>query len=192
MGVSLVVMLSGSSTRFGSNKLFAKYKGKMLYETALLQAINSGAEPIIVVTAYQEILDDCRRHHPDIVPVNNSRPELGISESVKLGLEAAIREAQGELSGCGFLVGDQPFLRAHTVRDLFQTFSENPDKICMLSDGEKTGNPVIFPRSFFRELLHLEGDHGGKSIAVRYPEDILKIPAAKEELTDIDIREQLP
>lgn len=54
--------------------------------------------------------------------------------------------------------------------------------------GTKTGNPCIFSREYYQELMEITGDKGGKQIINRHPEDVtyFKIEDARE-LQDIDI-----
>lgn len=53
--------------------------------------------------------------------------------------------------------------------------------------GTKTGNPCIFSRKYYQELMEITGDKGGKQIINRHPDDVvyLEIKDARE-LVDID------
>lgn len=217
MTISLVLMLSGRSRRFGANKLLARYQGKPLYQIALAQAKESGADHITVVTCYEEIRDYCEKIYPWMDLVHNDHPERGISESLKLGLRremgaemGAVTEAETEVvslsgeartvcsdgccfpDGCCFLVGDQPLLSAISLQNLLSAFRSNPEKICLLSDGHHEGNPAVFPRWLYGELLSLEGDKGGKAVARRHPETVLRILTGNQgELFDVDYMDDL-
>lgn len=54
--------------------------------------------------------------------------------------------------------------------------------------GEQTGNPCIFSKKYYRELMEITGDKGGKQIIKRYPEDVtyLKISDEREQ-QDVDV-----
>ena len=54
---------------------------------------------------------------------------------------------------------------------------------------EREGNPVIFPKILFEELMELEGDKGGKRIAKEHPEMIYKVYVTEQELSDMDYQE---
>lgn len=192
MTISLVLMLSGRSRRFGANKLLARYQGKPLYQIALAQAKESGADHITVVTCYEEIRDHCEKSYPWMDLVHNDHPERGISESLKLGLRREVGSHSACPDGCCFLVGDQPLLSAISLQNLLSAFRSNPEKICLLSDGHHEGNPAVFPRRLFGELLSLEGDKGGKAVARRHPEAILRILTGNRgELFDVDYMDDL-
>lgn len=53
--------------------------------------------------------------------------------------------------------------------------------------NNKTGNPCIFSRKYYQELMKITGDKGGKQIINRHPDDVvyLEIKDARE-LVDID------
>lgn len=215
MKVSLVLMLSGKGERFGENKLLAKFQGEPLFQIAFGQAAGSGADHVTVVTGYEKIISFCKNHYPQMSIVKNLYPKRGISESLKLGLKEEMGRCAGRErsilmggdfcekrhmreiypdipDGCCFLVGDQPLLKAATLRKMFSAFRKAPDRIYLLSDGKHEGNPAIFPCTYYPGLLSLKGDSGGKRIADRYPEKIARIMAEDVfEMKDIDTREDL-
>lgn len=182
MRVSLVLMVSGFGKRYGANKLLEPFCGKPLFCWALEQAKKSGADHVTVVTAHEEIRKEVLQNYPTNTLVWNEHPKHGISESLKLGL---MQEQESE--GCCFLVGDQPLLGAGSLERLLNVFRNHPDKICCCFDGKRRGSPVIFPSKYYKELLALEGDCGGKAVMRHHPENILEVAVArKEELVDID------
>ena len=58
-------------------------------------------------------------------------------------------------------------------------------------DG-KRGNPVVWSRRFFPELMALDGDVGARHLIGRYPEAVAEVPVADSAaLTDVDTPEAL-
>ena len=58
-------------------------------------------------------------------------------------------------------------------------------------DG-KRGNPVVWSRRFFPELIALEGDVGARHLIGRYPEAVAEVPLDDaRRLTDVDTPEAL-
>jgi molybdenum cofactor cytidylyltransferase len=58
-------------------------------------------------------------------------------------------------------------------------------------DG-KRGNPVVWARRFFPELMALDGDIGARHLIGRYPEAISDVPlTGTAALTDVDTPEAL-
>lgn len=179
--IALVVMASGFGKRYGTNKLLEFFCGKKLYQYVLELVADSEASPIIVVTRFQEIKEYILNHYPEIQVVWNTHPESGISESLRLGLNAA-----GEVDGCCFMVCDQPLFKKESLSNLLQKFQENSYSIIACNDGIRRGNPVIFPYQFLGELMELTGDQGGRQVILRHKEKLLEIAVYPEELMDID------
>ena len=92
-------------------------------------------------------------------------------------------------AGCCFMVCDQPLLQKQSLQKLFESFYRNPEGIHMCVTKEREGNPVIFPKILFEELMALEGDKGGKRIAKEHPEMIYKVYVTEQELSDMDYQE---
>jgi molybdenum cofactor cytidylyltransferase len=70
-----------------------------------------------------------------------------------------------------------------------------PDKGALIAvpsiDG-KRGNPVVWSRRFFPELMAVEGDVGARHLISRYSEAIVEVPlTGNAALTDIDTPEAL-
>lgn len=52
----------------------------------------------------------------------------------------------------------------------------------------KTGNPCIFSRKYFEELMELEGDVGGKRVIRKHRDDTSVLDVLDErELVDVDV-----
>ena len=58
-------------------------------------------------------------------------------------------------------------------------------------DGQR-GNPVVWSRRFFPDLMAIEGDIGARHLIGSYPEAVAEVPVAGEAaLTDVDTPESL-
>ena len=58
--------------------------------------------------------------------------------------------------------------------------------------GGKHGNPVLFARRFFPEILAIEGDVGAKHLLAQWPELVCEVEAGDDApLIDIDTPEAL-
>ena len=119
MDLGLVIMAAGAGRRFGGGKLLAEFGGRPLYVRALEAAPPGVFARTAVVTAIEPMLTMARES--GFLPVVNDRPALGVSRTIRLGLEAV-----GDCGGVMFLAADQPLLRPETVARLARTFAENP------------------------------------------------------------------
>ena len=185
MKIGCVVMAAGEARRFGGDKLAAQVGGKSLLLRALEAVPAERCTAVAVVARRPDFLALAASF--GFLPVENNRPDLGLSRTVRLGLEAL-----GDCRGAMFLAADQPLLRRASVERALDTFEEHPDRIAALACGGRRGNPCVFPASLFPELLALEGDTGGSAVIRRHADLLLLVDTPAEELADVDTPDQLP
>lgn len=162
---------------------------------------------ITVVTRYREILDYCSSI-PDCHAVLSPDSEKGISYTIKAGIMAVqeqkkkngVRQKKQEKSSgvsqnsaeteeyYMFAVADQPYLKSQSVIKLIDKVLENTGNeqlVVSLRCGAAVGNPCVFNSSLIPQLLSLEGDKGGRSVAKKHDCVYVDIADASE-LMDID------
>lgn len=197
--IHIIYMAAGNSRRFGSNKLFYELDGKPMYRHLLERLIeikdrynklksDSPVIDITVVTRYREILDYCSSI-PDCHAVLSPDSEKGISYTIKAGIMAVQEQKKtGMQDYYMFAVADQPYLKNQSVIKLIDNVLENKENkrlVFSLRCGDAVGNPCVFHSSLIPQLLSLEGDKGGRSVAKKY--DCVYVNIADErELMDID------
>lgn len=180
--IGCVIMASGLSKRFGSNKLMADFRGKPMIQRAL-DVTESLFSRRVVVTRHEPVAALCRQRGIDVVL--HDLPER--SDTVRLGLEAL-----GDLDGCMFLPGDQPLLRRETVALLLERWKEQPDRIIRPAYEGQAGSPVLFPAWAFPELLNLPEGKGGGVVMKNHPQAVRCVCVADPlELADADTPEML-
>ena len=184
MELGCVVMAAGASRRFGTNKLLEKLGGIPLYRRALEAVPRNVFSAVCVVTACRPMADLAAAMGFEVIC--NDRPELGISHTIQLGLEA--------LSGCDgvlFMTADQPLLTEDGIRAVAEAFGAQPDFITAAASGGVRGNPCLFPRALFPALLELEGDRGGSGIIRDHPHLLRTVELPARELADADTAQDL-
>lgn len=197
--IHIIYMAAGNSRRFGSNKLFYELDGKPMYRHLLERLVeikdrynklksDSPVIDITVVTRYREILDYCACIQ-DCHAVLSPDSEKGISYTIKAGIMAVQEQKKtGMQDYYMFAVADQPYLKSQSVIKLIDKVLENTGKeqlVFSLRCGTAVGNPCVFHSSLIPQLLSLEGDKGGRSVAKKH--DCVYVDIADEsELMDID------
>lgn len=197
--IHIIYMAAGNSRRFGSNKLLYELDGKPIYRHLLDHLVeikdrynklksDSPVIDITVVTRYREVLDYCACI-PDCHAVLSPDSEKGISYTIKAGIMAVQEQKKtGMQDYYMFAVADQPYLKSQSVIKLIDKVLENKENIRLvfsLRCGDAVGNPCVFHSSLISQLLSLEGDKGGRSVAKKY--DCVYVDIADElELMDID------
>lgn len=185
---AIVILAAGAGSRFGGDKLGALVKNKPLYMHTLERMKGFGSFPAYVVTGSGEIAEQAEKL--GIVPVWNREPELGISRSLNLGLARALGDVP-DLEGVLFSVCDQPGMSASTIQQIFNTGARHPGAVVCAGNGSRCGNPVLWDRKYFPELMELSGDRGGRQVMKRHAGSLKIVQAGPEELKDIDRREDL-
>lgn len=116
MKISIVILASGFSKRFGSNKLLYKIDNVTLIEK-VFKSISMFHNEVVVVSTYEEIELLAKQYHYDYIKNNN--PQNGISESVKLGTKHFINS-----DAILFMMGDQPFILKESIEKMFDEVNE--------------------------------------------------------------------
>lgn len=181
MRIGCVILASGESVRFGSNKLLADFGGKPML-THLLDALPSGLQCVVVtrseaVRALAEAQGlPCILHH---------LPE--VRDTIRLGLEAL-----SGTQGCLFCVGDQPLLTRETLQKVLAEYAAYPDSIVRAAFEGREGNPAIFPPTLYGELCELREGEAGVTVIRRHADRVRTVEAGfAEELTDADTPDTL-
>ena len=188
--VAAVILAAGRSTRMGGpNKLLAEIGGRPLVRIAAEEALASRARPVIVVTGHQRDKVEAALAGLDVKLVHNPDFAEGLSTSLKSGLAAVPAEADGAV----ICLGDMPQVRAELIDRLIAAFDPERGALVVVPtiDG-KRGNPVVWSRRFFAELMALEGDVGARHLIGRYPEAVTEVPLTDTAaLIDVDTPEAL-
>jgi molybdenum cofactor cytidylyltransferase len=172
--VAAIVLAAGRSTRMGGpNKLLAEIDGKPLVRIVTEQALESKASDVIIVTGHQA--DEVRKalQGLKVAFVHNPDFAQGLASSVKAGIAAVPEKADGAV----ICLGDMPLVDAHLIDRLVETFA--PDRGSLIavpvSDGRR-GNPVLWSRRFFNELMTLDGDTGARHLIAKHGEAVAEVP----------------
>jgi molybdenum cofactor cytidylyltransferase len=182
--IGCLIMAAGNAERFQSNKLAAEYEGKPLIRRAL-EAVPAGLFSVVtVVTQYPEV--EAMAEEFGFSHLRNRHPDWGISYTIRLGTEA--------MYGCDaivYMVSDQPLLEQQSVALVVSQWQAHRECIVGAGHNGKRGNPCIFPREFFPELMALREDSGGNQVIRAHADRLLLAEIPQRELTDVDTRKAL-
>lgn len=218
--ISCIIMASGMSKRFGTNKLLASFNNNTLFENAINISRFADFYETLAVTRHDELVQICEREH--IHCIKHNMPYR--NDMVRLGVSRILKETNRHKSCCTqgilFLPSDQPLITKTSLQLLCLLFIyynssyfacnstdkssnannnyfnnnniNNNNKICRLAFNENAGAPVIFPECYYNELLTLPQGKGGGFIAKKHPAQVVLVPAQDEyELYDIDTPDDL-
>jgi molybdenum cofactor cytidylyltransferase len=189
--VAAVILGAGRSTRMGGpNKLMEKIGGRPLLRMAVEEALASRARPVIVVTGHQRERVEEALAGLKVQLVHNPDFASGLSTSLKAGLAALPAEG---VDGAIVCLGDMPQVRATLIDRLIGAFDPERGALVVVPTIEgKRGNPVVWSRRFFPELMALEGDVGARHLIGRYSEAVTEVPVTDAAaFVDVDTPEAL-
>jgi molybdenum cofactor cytidylyltransferase len=171
--VAAIVLAAGRSTRMGGpNKLLAELSAKKLVRIVTEQALASKAAEVIVVTGHQAELVEQALSGLDVRFVRNPDFAGGLASSVKAGIAAVSEHADGAV----VCLGDMPLVSSGLLDRLIDTFE--PDRgnliVVPVADGRR-GNPVLWSRRFFKELMTLDGDIGARHLIAKHAEAVAEV-----------------
>lgn len=98
--------------------------------------------------------------------VPNPRYMEGMGTSLAAGVAALGQDVQGVL----IMLGDEPAVSAHIVVELVGAHLANRKAVTIARYGTQFGPPTLFSAQAFPLLKALEGDTGGKQLAMQHPE----------------------
>jgi len=188
--IAALVLAAGRSTRMGgSNKLLAEIGGRPLVRIAAEQALVSRAKPVIVVTGHERERVEAALKGLPVRLVHNPDFAQGLGGSLRAGIAAVPAEADGAI----VCLGDMPQVDAALIDRLIAAFAPEQGALAVMPtiDG-KRGNPVLWSRRFFPDLMAIEGDVGARHLISRYAEAVVEVPVTgKAALVDVDTPEAL-
>jgi molybdenum cofactor cytidylyltransferase len=186
--VAALVLAAGRSSRFASgNKLLERVGGEAIVARVARAAIESGADPVVVVTGFDaprvaEAVGDL-----DLIIAHNPAYAEGMSASLRAGLAALPADRDGAL----ILLGDMPEIAASDLAALIAAFAGR-DSICVPVLRGWGGNPILWGAAFFAEIEALTGDAGAKSLIARHADRVIEVPAGSPGIfADIDTQADL-
>jgi molybdenum cofactor cytidylyltransferase len=188
--VAAVVLAAGRSTRMGAvNKLTAEIGGKPLVRRVAEQALASRAEPVIVVTGHEREKVEAALTGLPVAFVHNPQFADGLGTSLKTGIAALPPEADAVV----VCLGDMPQVDAGLIDRLIAAFDPDRGALVVLPSIEgRRGNPVLWSRRFFPDLMSVQGDVGARNLLASYSEAVTEVPVTgAAALVDVDTPESL-
>jgi molybdenum cofactor cytidylyltransferase len=171
------------------NKLTADLGGQPMVRHVVQAAMASAASPVLVVVGHQR--DNVRAALAGLLValVDNQDYAVGLSSSLKAGIRAVPEAADGAL----VLLGDMPQITAGHLDRLIAEFEAGGGAVIIVPahDGRR-GNPVLWPRACFGEMLQLEGDAGARRLLAAHASRVREVDLGTDAIfADVDTPEAL-
>jgi molybdenum cofactor cytidylyltransferase len=189
--VAALILAAGRSTRLApANKLLLRDRtGMPMIAQVVTHVLRSRARPALVVLGWQEAEVRAALSGCSVRFVVADDYALGLSASLRAGMRALPADIDAAL----ICLGDMPLVTEHTLDRLCDAYAPTPGRrIVVPTHAGRLGNPVLWDRGFFTEILALQGDHGARTLFARYQAEICHVPVADDSvLRDFDTAESL-
>jgi molybdenum cofactor cytidylyltransferase len=188
--IAALVLAAGRSTRMGgANKLLEEIGGKPLVRIAAEQALASRASPVILVTGHQREKVEAAVAGLDLRVVHNPDFAQGLGTSLRAGVAALPAEADGVV----VCLADMPQITSALIDRLIAAFDPGQGALVAVPTVEgRRGNPVLWARRFFPELMAIEGDTGARNLIAAYAEAVTEVAVEGAAIfLDVDTPEML-
>lgn len=180
--IAAIVLAAGSSQRMGSVKLLEPVGGQPLVRWAVEAALASRARPVVVVTGHRQADVAAAVADLDVMLVHNPRHEEGMASSLRAGVRAVEHSDAAVIC-----LGDMPKVSGALINEVLEAFDPTDAPIVIPTHQHKRGNPVLWARRFFAEILTLRGDVGARALLERHADEICLLPVGDPAiLLDVD------
>lgn len=163
--VAALVLAAGSSRRMGgANKLLQPVGGIAMLRRVVNAALASRCTSVLVVTGAQAEAAQACLGGLDVQCVHNPDHASGMASSLRCGLAALPADADAAV----VLLADMPWIDGSHVDRLLAAFDPQQPKIVAPVREGRRGNPILWPREFFAEMMAVEGDVGAREVLARH------------------------
>ncbi len=181
--VAAIVLAAGESQRFGQPKQLLQVGNKTMLQHVVDVALDSPLEQVIVVLGCRATEIRARVADRPVQVVVNEKWKSGLSSSVRAGLSALKPEVGAAL----FVLADQPGVTTEVIAKLVERYRQTRAPIVVPTHRGRRGNPVLFDRFLFTELMEVKGDQGGRRLIAEHGDELEEIEVETEAIfADID------
>ena len=189
--VAAVVLAAGTSSRAApANKLLVRLPGgQTLLGETVDHVLASKASSVIVVTGHVAPEVEAAVEGRAVAIVHAPDYATGMAASLKAGITAVPKDAAAAL----VVLGDMPLVSPGAIDRLIDAYDPDEGRtIVVPTHRGRRGNPVLWDRRHFPEIMALTGDEGARRILERLIEEVTEVAMDEDSvLRDFDTRDAL-
>jgi molybdenum cofactor cytidylyltransferase len=187
--IAALLLAAGKSSRMGENKMLAEIDGQPMVARTAQRLLSSHARPIVAVLGNEAKAVDTALGKLPVERVQNPDFAEGLSTSLKCGLTALPADIEGTL----VCLGDMPLITGRDLDRLSAAFNPLEGRAIIVPTRRgKRGNPVLWSRQFFAEMMTLSGDAGARRLIDEHADLVAEIEMDTDGIfIDIDTPEAL-
>ncbi len=184
--VAAIILAAGLSSRLAPcNKLLTPMPdGGTLIDRTARQAVASSVALIIAVTGFQSPLLRRALAGLPITFVHAADFAEGLAASLRAGIAAL----PVEIDAAVIMLGDMPLIEPDLINALIDAYDPQTDRDIVVPTWEgQPGNPRLWGRRYFDDILSLKGDYGAGRLLTKYQNRIVEYAAPSDAvLRDFD------
>ena len=189
--IATIVLAAGRSSRMAPrHKLLVPTRdGRAIVARVVDNLLSAPGRPVIVVTGH------CA---PEVEAALAGRPVTFVhapdwSDGLAASLRAGIAAVPPDCAAAIICLGDMPLITARVLERLVAAYDPDEGRhIVAPTHAGQLGNPVLWSRRFFPEIMSLTGDRGARPLLDRHAEHLATVPMDDDAtLRDVDTAEQL-
>jgi len=189
--IAAVVLGAGRSRRMAPhNKLLVTDRsGRTMIARVVDNVLSSGVRPVLVVTGHQAAEVEQALGGRPVRYVYAPDYAEGLAASLKAGIAAVPPECAAAL----VCLGDMPLVTGRMMDRLVSMYDPQEGRLIVLPTFRgKQGNPMLWDRRFFPEILEIAGDSGARFLIGKHMESVAEVEMADDAvLRDFDTTESL-
>jgi molybdenum cofactor cytidylyltransferase len=181
--IAAIILAAGSASRMGRPKQLLDWGGQPLVRVVAQHALAAQLDRVLVVVGAAGDTVAAALADLPVELVENPAYAEGQSTSLRAGIAALTPDVGAAL----VLLGDQPFVSPEIMMRIVEEWRASGTAIVAPVYRGQRGNPVLFARAVFSELLAIEGDQGARAILAADPARVQKVLFDDDQpLADID------
>jgi len=187
--IAALLLAAGKSSRMGANKMLAEIDGRPMVARTAQRLLASHARPIVAVIGNQADAVDAVLGKLPVERVLNPDFAEGLATSLVRGVSAL----PADIDGVIVCLGDMPLIAGRDIDRLIAAFNplEGRSIVVPTRRGQR-GNPILWSRQFFPEMLALKGDQGARKLIGEHADLVVEIEMDNDAIfIDIDTPEAL-
>lgn len=183
-----LLLASGASRRFGSNKLLADLDGRPVVRWSA-DALASAVDPLVVVVPDRS--PAIRAALTGLSPrwVENATAHEGLASSIRAGVAALPAGVEAVVVA----LGDQPTLEPAVIRLVVARWRAAPAGTLAVTAAYRDGrgHPTLIGAEVFPSLLALTGDRGARELLESLGDAVATVEVAGARPADVDTPAEL-
>lgn len=168
----------------GQSKQLLRFRGKMLVEHAILQAIDAGLRPVVVVVGAEGTAVQNAIAALPVEIAQNENWQAGMGSSIAAGIRR-LQQIAPDATAVAILLSDQPLVQARHLSAMRDLLTDGAAKIVAADYNGTLGVPALFKRELFAQLAVLPPDFGARRI-LRDSRSMVSAYPLPEAAIDID------